>query len=107
MELDTVKANVKFIKDSYPKKTRIELITNLLEAQADKTISGQETVERLQNLIDQIFSTVLGNLKWNIASSKNSWDYRPIEVMQEVFPKIEKTRWYNMRHKQVIDELNK
>ncbi len=107
MELDTAKANIKFIKESYPKKVRIELINSLLDAQSSQSIQASETLEKLHNLIDQIFSTILKNLKWNIATSKNDWDYRPIDVMKEAFPKIEKTKWFSMRHQQVIDELNK
>ena len=107
MELDTVKLNIKYIKDSYPKKVRLELINNLLEMQSDKLSGSIEQVENIHNMLDQIFSVVLKNLKWNIASSTNDWDYRPIEVMKEVFPNIDKTRWYNMRHKQVMDQLNK
>ncbi|MEA3522822.1 MAG: hypothetical protein U9R50_07585 [Campylobacterota bacterium] len=104
MELDTVKANVKFIKESYPKKVRMELVTNLIEAQANK---NDEVVENISNLLDQIFSVLLKNLKWSMAESLKDWDYRPIDIMKEAFPKIEKTKWYDMRHKQLIDQLNK
>ncbi len=105
MQLDTVDANIKYIQSNYPKQTRLELIENLLDAESINSQEEQKKVETLHSLIDQIFSVVLKNLNWNIATSSNDWDYRPIDVMEKVFPNIDKTKWYDMRHKQVIDQL--
>jgi DNA-binding ferritin-like protein len=105
MSLDTVVANVKYIKESYPKQTRVELISSLLELESNN--SQSEKVENLHKMLDQIFSVILKNLEWNMSATFEKWDYRPIDVMIKVFPKIEKTIWYNLRHKQVIDQLKK
>ena len=113
MKLDTEELNIEFIKENYPKDVRVDLIVSLksLENTAinkKKTIQGieaQKKVEGLHQIIDQIFSVVLKNLNWNIASSSNDWDYRPINIMKKTFPKIEETQWYDIRHHQVISKL--
>jgi len=33
-------------------------------------------------------------LGWTMANSTKEWDTRPLEVMQDVFPKIKKTKWF-------------
>ena len=113
MKLDTQELNIKFIEDSYPKEVRVDLIQSLLVLEKtvlvkDKTIQGIEAstkVENLHKMLDQIFSVILKNLNWNIASSSNDWDYRPINVMKKTFFNIEKTKWYDIRHQNVIDQL--
>ncbi len=102
MKLETVEENIKFIEDSYPKDTRVELIVSLLELEK---VKDEQNIQNVHNIIDQIFSVVLKNLQWNIASSSNDWDYRPIEIMKKTFPNIENTQWYDIRHKQVISQL--
>jgi|GEM_PF-1817154 len=113
MKLDTEELNIEFIKDNYPKDVRVDLIVSLksLENTAinkKKTIQGieaQKKVEGLHKMIDQIFSVVLKNLNWNIASTSDDWDYRPINIMKKTFPNIEQTQWYDIRHQQLINKL--
>ena len=113
MNLNTEEANIEFIKENYPKDIRVDLVVSLksLENSAlnkEKTIQGieaQKKVEGLHQMIDQIFSVILKNLNWNIATSSNNWDYRPINIMKKTFPNIEQTQWYNIRHQQVISKL--
>ncbi len=113
MKIDTEELNIEFIKENYPKDVRVDLIVSLksLENTAinqEKTIQGIEAekkVEGLHQMIDQIFSVVLKNFSWNIASSSNDWDYRPINVMKKTFPNIEQTQWYDIRHQQVLSKL--
>ena len=113
MQIDTEELNIEYIKENYPKEVRIDLIASLkslenIAINKKKTIEGieaQAKVENLHKMIDQIFSVILKNLNWNIASSSNDWDYRPINVMKKTFPNIEQTQWYNIRHEQVISKL--
>ena len=113
MKLDAQEQNIQFIEDNYPQDIRVDLILSLLSLekitlQNAKTIQGIEAsakVENIHKMLDQIFSVVLKNLNWNIASSSNEWDYRPINIMKKSFPQVEQTQWYDIRHQQVISQL--
>ncbi|MEA3552993.1 MAG: hypothetical protein U9R39_01180 [Campylobacterota bacterium] len=113
MKLDTEELNIEYIKENYPKEVRKDLIVSLkslenIAINKKKTIKGIESEQKVENLhkmIDQIFSVVLKNLNWNMSTSYDSWDYRPINVMKKTFPKIEQTQWYDIRHQQVIDKI--
>ena len=113
MKLDTEELNIEFIKENYPKDVRVDLIVSLkglenTSINQKKTIQGIEAekkVEGLHQMIDNIFSVILKNLNWNMSSTANDWDYRPINVMKKTFPNIEQTQWYDIRHEQVISKL--
>ena len=76
------------LKAQYSKELRKQLVQSLRDAEQS------EDDDRQNKLMNQIFSYVLAQLGWTMASNIKEWDNRPLEVMQEVFPKIHKTKWY-------------
>jgi DNA-binding ferritin-like protein len=44
--------------------------------------------------MNQIFSYVISELGWTMAVNTKNWDSTPLDIMNEVFPKIEKSKWY-------------
>ena len=85
---------ISFLKSQYPRETRKQLVKSLLDAEKSKEI---EDLVRIEKIIDQIFSYVLKELGWNMASNANEWDATALEIMKESFPKIETSRWYKTR----------
>ncbi len=79
------------IKEQYPRDIRKQVIKSMLKS--EKT-NNRESIEFSYRSIDQIFSYVIGELKWKIASSSSGWDNTPLSVMSECFPKIETTKWF-------------
>lgn len=79
---------IEILKTQYNKDIRKQLVASLLEAEADND------AEKQKKLMNQIFSYVLAQLGWTMADNAKEWDARPLEVMEEVFPKIRKTQWY-------------
>ena len=76
------------LKAQYSKELRKQLVQSLRDAEQNGDADKQT------KLMNQIFSYVLAQLGWTMASNVKEWDDRPLEVMQEVFPKINKTKWY-------------
>jgi hypothetical protein len=76
------------LKAQYSKDLRKQLVQSLRDAEQNGDADKQN------KLMNQIFSYVLAQLGWTMASNVKEWDDRPLEVMQEVFPKINKTKWY-------------
>ena len=76
------------LKAQYSKELRKQLVQSLRDAEQ----SGD--AEQQNKLMNQVFSYVLAQLGWTMASNVKEWDDRPLKVMQEVFPKINKTKWY-------------
>ena len=86
------------LKAQYSKDLRKQLVQSLLDAEQ----SGN--AEQQNKLMNQIFSYVLAQLGWTMASNVKEWDDRPLKVMQEVFPKINKTKWY--KEQKLLAEKN-
>ena len=80
---------ITFLKEQYKRDLRKQIVKAIQDAEADKT-----TQNNAYNLINQIFSYVLQELGWNLAKSSKEWDDTPMQIMKEVFPKLEQTRWY-------------
>lgn len=67
-----------------------------LRKQVVKTILGQEKESSTPNyqVINQIFTYVIKELNWKIEENIQDWDTTPLDIMEEAFPKIESTKWY-------------
>ncbi len=67
-----------------------------LRKQVVKTIQQQENEQNEVDyrIINQILSYVLKELNWDMASNTKEWDSTPLDIMEESFPKIEKTKWF-------------
>ena len=76
------------LKAQYSKELRKQLVQSLRDAEQNGDADKQT------KLMNQIFSYVLAQLGWTMVSNVKEWDDRPLEVMKEVFPKINKTKWY-------------
>jgi len=79
------------LKAQYNRDIRKQLVKSLIEAEK------AEDTDKQYKLMNQIFSYVLAQMGWTIASNTKEWDANatPLEVMDEVFPKITSTQWYN------------
>ncbi len=81
---------VTLLKEQYDRELRKQLVKTLLEDEK----SG-DTQSASAKILDQIFSYILKSLQWNIVHNTNEWSTLPLEILKKVFPKIEKTQWFN------------
>jgi ABC-type dipeptide/oligopeptide/nickel transport system ATPase component len=75
------------LKSHYNRDLRKEVVRSILQDEKESSLPNY-------TIINQIFSYVLQELNWDIAKSSNNWDETPLQIMCEVFPKIESTNWY-------------
>ena len=80
-----------------------------LRKQVVKTILSQEKENGTPDyqIINQIFSYVLKELNWNMADNLKEWDYTPLDIMEEAFPKLETSKWFEIQiltAKKMIEE---
>jgi DNA-binding ferritin-like protein len=78
---------IETLKNSYTRDIRKQVVKTLLTEE-----KGQQTSH--YKIINQIFSYVLSELGWNMPKSTQEWDSTPLDIMEEVFPQIEKTKWF-------------
>ena len=79
---------IETLKAQYNRDLRKQLVRTLLDAEkTDNTLKQYK-------LMNQIFSYVLSQLGWTMAANTESWDPTPLEVMDEVFPKISTSKWF-------------
>lgn len=78
---------IQTLKDTYNRDLRKQVV---------KTILAEEKEVEKPNykIINQIFSYVLKELNWTIAQNTKEWDNTPLDIMEEAFPKIENTKWF-------------
>jgi len=79
------------LKAQYPRDLRKQLVKTILnnEKDQDKTVLQQR-----YKIMNQIFSYVLKECNWSMFKKSDNWDNTPLEIMAEVFPKLETTQWY-------------
>jgi len=80
---------IQFLKESYPRDTRKQLIKSILFEEKSKNVSKD-----IYKILNQIFSYVLKESSWDMAKNSKDWDASPLQIMEEVFPKIKTTKWY-------------
>ena len=70
-----------------------------LRKQVVKTLQKDEKETNKPNyqIINQIFAYVQKELGWKLPENSKDWDYTPLDIMKEVFPHIESTKWYDMQ----------
>lgn len=90
---------IETLKAHYDRETRKKLVKSILqnEKQEDETD---------YKIINQIFSYILKELNWNMSANAKEWDNTPLEIMDEVFPQIESTKWYQEQHITTTKEIN-
>ncbi len=84
------------IKATYNRDLRKQVVKKLLSDEKEKHYDYR--------IVNQIFSYVIKSLGWDIAKNRDEWDETPLEIMKDVFPKIETTRWY--QNQKVMAEKN-
>lgn len=82
-------AIVALLKQRYKRDVRKQLVKAMQDAESDKTVQNNA-----HQLIAQIFSFALQELGWDFVTNSQEWDDTPLQIMQEVFPKIEQTQWF-------------
>ena len=78
---------IQTLKDNYNRDLRKQVV---------KTIQANEKQNETPDykIINQIFSYVLKELNWKMADNTKEWDNTPLDIMEEAFPKLESTKWY-------------
>ena len=79
---------VETLKAQYNRDLRKQLVKTLLDAEKENNTDKQ------YKLMNQIFSYVLSQLGWTMAANSENWDPTPLEIMDEVFPKITTSKWF-------------
>ena len=78
---------IETLKATYSREVRKGLVKSILE---------QEREEKEEyKIINQIFSYVLQQSGWKMGENSTAWDASPLEIMNEVFPKLSTTKWYS------------
>lgn len=86
------------LKSHYSRDTRKQLVKSILSVESS---NDKQEIESGYMMINQIFSYVLAELKWNLPDTSVNLDTKPLDVMVEVFPKLETTKWYKQQQLQV------
>ncbi|QFR49316.1 hypothetical protein FJR48_06075 [Sulfurimonas lithotrophica] len=89
---------IEILKEQYSRDIRKQLVKNILKHEKN---DDKEAIESSYNIINQIFSYVMSELGWTFSQDSNSWDDTPLKIMQEVFPNIDKTKWFDSQLLQV------
>jgi len=94
---------IETLKTHYSRDLRKGVVKTLLKEE-------KETDKPDYQVINQIFSYVLKELGWSMAENTKEWDNTPLDIIEDVFPQIASTKWYDIQirtAKKMIDELKK
>ncbi|WP_373071040.1 hypothetical protein [Sulfurimonas sp.] len=94
---------IKTIKDTYSRDIRKQLVKSVIKNEKD---NDKEAIESSYKVVDQIFSYVISELGWTFSSDSNSWNDTPLQIMLEVFPNIDKTKWFEEKLLQVKSSIS-
>ena len=83
---------IQTLKDTYSREVRKGLVRTLLEK--EKTENELE-IQQQYKLMNQIFSYVLQQSGWKMGENSSNWDASPLNIMQDVFPKLSTSKWYS------------
>ena len=78
---------IETLKDNYSRDLRKQVVKTILS-------NEKESENPDYKIINQIFSYVLKELNWDLAKNTKNWDNTPLDIMEETFPKIESSRWF-------------
>jgi len=88
MQKETI---INALKAQYTRDLRKQLVKTILSAEKDQ---DKTVIEQRYKLMNQIFSYVLKESNWSMSQNSGEWDNAPLEIMTEVFPKLDTTQWY-------------
>ena len=78
---------IQTLKDNYNRDLRKQVVKTILADENEKDKPDYK-------IINQIFSYVLKELNWKMADNTKEWDNTPLDIMEETFPKLESTKWF-------------
>jgi len=79
------------LREQYTRDIRKQVVKSILKHEKN---DNKEALESSYKIVNQIFSYIISELGWTIAENSNTWDDSPLNIMREVFPKIQTTNWY-------------
>ena len=82
---------IQTLKDNYTRDIRKQLVKSILSSEKN---NDKSALQRQYNLMNQIFSYVLKECNWDMPSNSNELDNEPLNIMKEVFPKLDTTKWF-------------
>ena len=78
------------LKIAYNRDTRKQIVKSIIREEKSNIVPNYQ-------IINQIFSYVLSEHDWNLSLNSKEWDSVPLDIMKDVFPKIENTKWYKQQ----------
>ena len=78
------------LKLAYNRDVRKQIVKSIIREEKSTPMPDYQ-------IINQIFSYVLSEHNWNLSLNSKEWDSVPLDIMREVFPKIENTKWYKQQ----------
>lgn len=87
----TEKEIVDTIKSKYTRDLRKQMVKAIIKNEKN---DDKEALESSYNIVNQIFSYIMGELKWNISDNTTNWDDTPLRIMSETFPNLDTTNWF-------------
>jgi hypothetical protein len=78
---------IQILKDNYSRDLRKEVVKNI-------QFNEKQSETPDYKIINQIFSYVLKELSWKMAENTKEWDNTPLNIMEETFPILESTKWF-------------
>jgi len=78
---------IQILKDNYNRDLRKQVVKTILANEKESQTPDYK-------IINQIFSYILKELEWKMAENTKEWDNTPLDIMEEAFPKLESTKWF-------------
>jgi len=78
------------LKIAYSRDVRKQIVKSIIREEKSNKVPDYQ-------IINQIFSYVLSEHNWKLSLNSKEWDSIPLDIMKEVFPKIENTKWYKQQ----------
>lgn len=78
---------IQTLKDTYNRDLRKQIVKTILTEEKEKNKPNYQ-------VINQILAYVLKELEWKMEDNTKEWDNTPLEIIEETFPKIESTKWF-------------
>ncbi len=94
---------VETIKEQYTRSLRKQVVKSMLKYEKTK---DKKALDSSYKVINQIFTYIISQLNWSISRDTNGWDDTPLEIISEVFPKIETTKWFKDQQLQVTNSIS-
>jgi hypothetical protein len=95
---------IQTLKNTYNRNLRKQVVKTILEQEHEQDKADDK-------IIEQIFLFVLKELDWKVPENPKDWDYTPLHIMEEAFPNIQKTKWFQVQvrtaEKLIEMEMNK